>query len=465
MSSAELAVLVYLIVVPLTAHIPEGITQHDLSRIAQLLLLLFCAARLVVFQRFASPLEFSKGAAAAALCTGGLALAALLAASDRMHAMREVALLLGLGSVIAAVVKSDLRAPQRWLSATVVAAASYTVLVTILFIAARVSGESPPLSELFSGYDNHRFYSHVQTVVLPLLAIATNSQSVPRRVRWVAWLSGVLGFALLIAGAGRATALALLVAGGVGVCLFGQPAYRWLRHLGLAAGLGAAVFMLGFVVVPVLAGSVSTLDLTVHRHSLQSDHSRLYLWRLALEYVHHSPWLGIGPMHYAHYPNLKAAHPHNVYLQIAAEWGIPMLLIVLAVALRAFRRFHCAICSCGDEDQKSVGAGLFCACVAVAVDGFFSGNFVTPMSQVWIALLIGWSIHWIRAQAERPTRLPKSAWPVSCLAIALVLLLSQGWLIFSAYAQARKTAQIKIVQPDFVGSQRINPRFWSHGWF
>lgn len=461
---AEFAVLAYLIAVPITAHLPDDIAQHDFSRIAQLLLLLFCSARLVLDQTFAAPLRIRNTAATAALVAAALAIAALLAAPDRMQATREVALVLGLGGVIAAMAASDLRAPQRWVVGTIAAAASYTVLVVILLVAARVSNESLLLSELFSGYDNHRFYSHVQTVVLPLLAIATNSRVGSRGVRGVAWLAGVLGFALLIAGAGRATALALFIAGGVGVCLFGPATYKWLRHLGLAAALGAVVYVLGFVLVPTMLGSVSSP--VVHQEILKSDHSRFYLWQLALEYVQQSPWLGIGPMHYAHYPNMKAAHPHNVYLQIAAEWGVPMLLVVLAVASCALQRFYRAICSCGNEDQKSAGVGLFCTCIAVAVDGFFSGNFVIPMSQVWIALLIGWSIHWIRIQVRRPIAVPRSAWSVSGIAIAVVLLLSQGWLVLSAYAQAHRTAQqVKSVQHTPVDSQRNNPRFWAHGWF
>lgn len=465
-TSAQAMVAMYLIFVPLTAHLVSSISPHDFSRIIQLLLLLFCAATLLFSRRLSSFVRIGRLAVVIAVLAGSLAIATVLAAPNQAYAMRELISLVGFVGVIAIMVDGSKSFPLWWIAGTVAAACSYTAFAMALLLAAQLNDWSMPLSDIFVGYSNHRFYSHVQTVLLPLLAIATSAQGVRRALRSLAWVAAVLGFTLLIASAGRATALSLLVAAGTGAVLFGRAAFQWLRHLTAAATFGALIYLLIFIVAPMAAGSASTIESTVSHNDLQSDHSRLYLWRLSLGYIEQSPWLGIGPMHYANYPNLKAAHPHNIYLQIAAEWGVPILLVLGAIVTTWFQRFYRAIRICANERQKGVGLGLFCACIAVAVDGCFSGNFVMPMPQVWIAFLIGLCIHWMRSVAEPDVMKPARAWHISSTALALLLLLSQFWLIADVYSEARNIARhVESVKSELVDNPRTNPRFWSHGWF
>jgi O-antigen ligase len=49
--------------------------------------------------------------------------------------------------------------------------------------------------------------------------------------------------------------------------------------------------------------------------------SRWTLWRISMEAALAHPLLGIGPMHFAYVDNGEGAHPHNFWLQLAAEWG------------------------------------------------------------------------------------------------------------------------------------------------
>ena len=75
-----------------------------------------------------------------------------------------------------------------------------------------------------------------------------------------------------------------------------------------------------------------------------------------------------------------------------------MLLLVVGAGLPALRRFALAVRQCPDARQRDCGIGLFLACVAIAVDGLFSGNFVMPVSQVWIAFTFGWAMAWMASQ-------------------------------------------------------------------
>lgn len=62
---------------------------------------------------------------------------------------------------------------------------------------------------------------------------------------------------------------------------------------------------------------------------------RLQYWRKCLRAAWQHPVLGIGPMHYAWPPFdfMKAAHPHNAFLQWLAEWGVPSTAIMSGLAI------------------------------------------------------------------------------------------------------------------------------------
>lgn len=180
-----------------------------------------------------------------------------------------------------------------------------------------------------------------------------------------------------------------------------------------------------------------------------------------------SPWLGIGPMHYAHYPNLKAAHPHNIYLQTAAEWGLPMLLLVIGLGVSALRNLALAIRRCPQAQQRDCGVGLFLACIAIAVDGLFSGNFVMPVSQVWIAFTFGWALAWVaRQRTTEPGVRVEGGGKISLQRVAVLgLLVSQLWLAWSVWPEARHLDEHVKQVMDQAPNTKMHPRFWWHGWF
>lgn len=199
--------------------------------------------------------------------------------------------------------------------------------------------------------------------------------------------------------------------------------------------------------------------------SQSGDSGRYYLWNIAKEHIVSSPVLGIGPMHFADVMNAKAAHPHNIYLQVAAEWGIPAFFILITITISSFVRFISLVKRQSNPAHFYEGAGIVATWIAIATDGFFSGNFVMPASQVWIAFFAGWALAFWRSTApESPpprNQLPPLG-PIRVL-ISTVLLV---WLWYSVLPEIQALeAHLQRQFERFPPVQRSSPRFWSHGWF
>jgi len=347
------------------------------------------------------------------------------------------------------------------------ASAVYVATILLLIAAAHLTGQTLNRAEVFVGYDNYRFYNHVQSAAVPLAVLAMTVASRRSWLRGVAWFSAIGGFALLFTVAGRGTLVGIVTGAAVIGILFGRAAFATLRNLAVAAVLGLLLFALLFWLLPLLTGMTPEFSEGYYGARMGSVEARFFLWRIALSYIEQSPWLGIGPMHYAHFHNPEAAHPHNVYLQIAAEWGVPMLLLVVGTGLMALRSFARAVHRCADVRQRDCGIGLFMACVAIAVDGLFSGNFVMPVSQVWIAFTIGWAMAWMAnqrgigqgAHAEGGWRFAPGR------LAALGLLVSQLWLVWTVWPEVRHLDEHVKQAMERVPNATMNPRFWSHGWF
>jgi putative inorganic carbon (HCO3(-)) transporter len=461
----QVAVAAYLLLIPLLAVMTERIGGHDVARVAQLGLGLVCA---LVLALDAGRHSVRAGATYAALLglIALLALASTLQSPDRVMAARELAVFAGMIAIalVVARLRDAVLTPSR---ITSIASAAYVAVVLLIIGMTYLGGQRLNRAELFIGYDSYRFFNHVQSAALPLTILALTVAPHRSWLLWVSWLSAIGGFALLFAVTGRGT-LVGIAAGALAIgALFGRASFPILKKLALAATLGLVAFAFLFWLLPVATGVPSGLNETYYRNRVVSDESRFLLWRIAVAYAEQSPWLGIGPMHYAHYLNSKAAHPHNIYLQIAAEWGLPMLLVLLGLGGHALHKMALAIRRCPDSRQRDCGTGLFLASVAIVVDGLFSGNFVMPASQVWIAFTFGWAIAWVASQRGAGQPAPaEGVRPISLGMIAAPLLLaSQVWLTWNVWPEIQQLDEHVKQAMARAPNPKTNPRFWSHGWF
>lgn len=404
------------------------------------------------------------GVIAALLTLAVLACLSAALAAKPDQAFRELALLVGLIAIAAVAAEPDRGADaSRWLPVVLVSVSSYAaVILMVALLQVGATGGVDAYTVLL-GHDNPRAFNHVQTVALPLAAAGLVSGiSWVRRLSWVALLiSGIL----LGASAGRGTVLSLAAAV---LCLLltGKRQARRIA-LRLLVAISLAV-MLGWLMFHVLFLAQEGMPAATQAYApsrLAGDQSRLLLWSEAFHAGLESPWLGVGPGHLALGAHAKAAHPHNAYLQMAAEYGLPAMLLVLGLLVMFLRRLVRAVRASPEDDDGAIGCCLLAAWAALLTDSFLSGVWVMPVSQVWIALLAGWSAGWLQSHEKAAnSESPRSA--KGCgFAISGVLIATQVALWVSVWPEiCDLPAHLRQVEKKFP-SERAHPRFWSHGHF
>jgi putative inorganic carbon (hco3(-)) transporter len=465
MSPVLLLLVGYVVLVPLVL-VPTAWNPHDAARLAQLGTLALAALCLLI-PKYRATGAVPRWARYGLPVFAMLAAASVFGAAMPEMALREALLLTALVVLtIASAREVALRGTAALQAALVTSCALYAATLVILFMVAMITGTGLDPTDLAAGYLNYRFFNHIQTVTIPLLAFITLRRETPASVRGAAWFALVVNAAFVFGLGARGTAAGIVIAA-IASALLADRQVQLKLVLRLAAGglAGLALYGLFFWWLP--AAFDAPLAQPLHRSmaSLSSDSARMGLWRLAWDDILRAPWLGIGPMHYAHEPNPKAAHPHNAFLQIAAEWGVPMLLLVCAVLTYGVHRLIRAVRCCADEQKKIEGVALLTACLAVIFDASVSGNIVMPVPQMWIAFCAAWAIGWA-CTLER-TDGPVGSRPAPFTTpVALAFLASQIWLLVSVWPEASDLpAHFEHVHRDIVHNAKMNPRFWSDGWF
>lgn len=186
----------------------------------------------------------------------------------------------------------------------------------------------------------------------------------------------------------------------------------------------------------------------------QSSHSRVALWRLALNYFSESPLLGIGPMHYALKPNEFAAHPHNSLLQILSEWG------VVAFGIFVFLYARGAYFWLRSNLVSPVHLGLTFSFVAASVYAFFTGMFVMPLAQTMTAFFLGWMInsYYIQEKIHNKVEIHQQI-----IFVVLVVTLIVLACIF-IFPELKDLTHREIMWLRQNNVSDFQPRFWVQGW-
>lgn len=309
---------------------------------------------------------------------------------------------------------------------------------------------------LFSGFSNIRFFGQFQTMTIPLLAVPLLAGGRLRRYAPLAVILGAFWWTLAIASGTRGTWLAL----GLVIAAFwwiNQTTRRWAALQIAGAIIGALLFVVFFSIIPQL------LNWEVVNHAggriVSTLSAREVIWSQAIEMIISRPLLGYGPMHFADILNPVAAHPHQAWLQVAAEWGLPAALLVTWLVFRgSLATFKVMRCDGRDRSDPTVfrvcvAAAVFAALVQSMVDGVI----VMPYSQLWLALLVGWlmALH----PLERP-QVPLQSW-IRLTWVAAVA----AAVIFVGYVVARDAPDLEGRKEAFAYSigGSFKPRFWLQG--
>lgn len=302
-----------------------------------------------------------------------------------------------------------------------------------------------------------RHFNQFQTWTLPLVALpALLFADRGRLVRWSYTVLAMVWWMLLFGSGGRGTIVAFVGAMVVVGLLFSRRALPWLRVQGLAAGGGALLYVLFF---KILANTNASLT----ERSLTDDSYRFQLWETAWEMIRAHPLFGAGPMHYAHGASVFTAHPHNAVLQWASEWGTPAALLAvglilwgLGYSLLRLRRdaAHAETASSGVHVRIAVAATV----LAATAHALVSGIIVMPMSQVMLALVVGWC--WGLC-GPRP-----AAYTASRFRTLFFVLLTAATVTVTSWTVARDAFVLKERKTTYfetADTPRLRPRFWFVG--
>lgn len=366
-------------------------SAHDIARLIQVLVLT-CVAIWLAWQarrygHLTPSASFSSPPSAGLrVAQSALALCVTFSAAQATHpliAVRELTVFMGLW-LFARWVTDAFRSQEA--IATVlrllcVGALVHGVICLLLVALSVVFGNASEPTAALIGFDNPRFLNHVQTIALPLVA-AVSAGDGKKSWRLVGWWALFVAGMLLFMTSGRATLLALTVGLLTALWAFGPSAWHYFRRTVIPSIAGIATMWVCYLIWMRDAGYV--IDVEQFGQAHYRDFLLHQAWKLWLA----QPWFGVGPMHFAHWYTSVAAHPHNIYAQLLAEYGLPAALLTLLLVGRWLFQTLCRLRRPPSE-AISLAIALWGVWVGVAVDGAFSGNFVMPMSQLWIAFALG----------------------------------------------------------------------------
>ncbi len=229
-----------------------------------------------------------------------------------------------------------------------------------------------------TGFASHwmTFGGEEMVVLLMLGSLVLFSRE--RRFRWQAWVCLPFLLAALVLGLTRSIFLVGVPVGALYLLWVGK---RWLL---------TATPLIAALLWTIAPGQVRDRVISAVRPNDQMDSNsqRAIMRRTGMAMIAAHPWLGLGPEQIA--PQFQSyvpadiprplpsgwyGHLHNIYLQYAAERGVPALLILLWLIGKALSDFVRGLrAGIADEETAFVLHGAIAVTVAILASGFFEYN-------------------------------------------------------------------------------------------
>ncbi len=249
-----------------------------------------------------------------------------------------------------------------------------------------------PWDSPFIGFANVRFFSQYQSYTLLLLILPGLLPGSGRFARRLYWFVAANFWALHWMVGTRAAWLGLAAAFAVVLLFMRHGRKDWLRRQLLVILAGAAIFLAHSHLTATLpqATPVPGIQSIVDRGQ-GSINERVDLAQSAWAFIQQRPLLGVGPGQFGlgAYSTF-AAHPHNVPLQLLSEYGVPagiagiaLILMLMGFAVRRARQ---------TAGTNLLDASLVGALAMGLTDSLVSGNLIMPHSQMFFAVLAGWTL-------------------------------------------------------------------------
>lgn len=345
----------------------------------------------------------------------------------------------------------------------------HSALVYLFFL---ILHTEPTPVDLIFGFDNYRFFNHTQTVNLSFLGLLVASSKHRSKQYWFWLVVASVWWMLLFVSGGRGTFIGVLVGVLISLLFRHARAFYWCTVMLLTCLCGFVLYLLCCVLIPEWLG-LPPLGLSSHvleRTIADPVSGRNRLWKFASGMILEHPWLGDGPLHFAHYASTMqaGAHPHNWMLQIGAEWGMPALFCLIAAILISYRQLLCLgrIIEVTDSENQTLLCTWLTIGAAILIDGMVSGLLVMPTSQLWIALYLGCAWGWVVKMSKENKIL--SALPINYrnfMILGLVLSLLLLWQGLFPEIRDLKSYEEMAKKSSVYTSRVFWPRIWRAGYF
>lgn len=210
------------------------------------------------------------------------------------------------------------------------------VSVVVISAVSIIMGHNQPRLEGVIGgiYSNPNDLAFAVVLTLPFcLAFLLTSKSILMKLGWVVGML-IMGLTLVLT-ASRAGFITLLISGVVTLWHFGV---KGRRPALIATTLFVSVLLLivaGGPLMRRMGAFVNRGDSQESARAYDSYEQRKFLMVKSLECIAHYPILGVGVKNFQVYSGVWA-NVHMTYLEIAAEGGIPSLVLYLLFFGRAF---------------------------------------------------------------------------------------------------------------------------------
>ena len=171
-------------------------------------------------------------------------------------------------------------------------------------------------------------------LVWPLLLeklLTTSQSTLPNRP--LLTLFGSLSLICLVSTGSRNGMIATLIVSAITLVVN----RRQLHTQNLLSLLILGITVLAATHLPTATSTASRLTAELSPVMADSGHNRLNNWRLALAMIQQRPWVGYGPgsfnVLFERYYHVTVHHPHNLWLMLAAEQGIPAAIMITGTVI------------------------------------------------------------------------------------------------------------------------------------
>lgn len=236
------------------------------------------------------------------------------------------------------------------------------------------------VGERITGFMSHwmTFGGHMMMVLMLVTAFLLWAKP-PKNPEGLYWICAIVIAASIFAGGTRSIWLATSVGGS-------YLLWNWKRW---TVAIGPVLLVLALFAAPPFLKERFTSIWKPHGEVDSNEHRRI-LWRTGWRMIQAHPIFGIGPEHV----NIKATfekylpsditrlpdgwygHLHNIYLQYAAERGIPTMLALLWFIGKMVRDFWVALRKLppGPSDARFVLQGCLAVILSILVGGILEHN-------------------------------------------------------------------------------------------